>query len=90
MGDPISAAGTAVGIISLGIQVCQSLISYYDRWKSFDDDIAQIQGKLDGLKETLENLGENIVPKFKSSNAKETEDVDKKSSHAVMAFINSG
>ena len=78
MGDPFSAAGTAVGIISLGIQVCQGLVSYYDKWKSFDDDIAQIQDRLNGLKQTLENLERNIVPKFRSSNAREVEDVDKK------------
>lgn len=78
MGDPFSAAGTAVGIISLGIQVCQSLVPYYHKWKSFDDDIAQIQEKLNGLKQTLENLERNIVPKFRSSNAREVEDIDKK------------
>lgn len=78
MADPFSVAGTAVGIISLGVQVCQSLISYYDKWKSFDDDIVQIQDKLNGLKQTLEILERQIVPKFKSSNAREIEDVDKK------------
>lgn len=78
MGDPFSAAGTAVGIVSLGVQVCQGLISYYDKWKSFDDDIAQIQVKLNGLSMTLENLEKHIVPKFRSSNAREVEDVDQK------------
>lgn len=78
MGDPFSAAGTAVGIVSLGIQVFQGLISYYDKWKTFDDDIAQIQVKLDGLSKTLENLETHIIPKFKSSNAREVEDVDQK------------
>ena len=78
MGDPFSAAGTAVGIVSLGIQVCQGLISYYDKWKTFDADIAQIQDKLDGLKGTLENLDRNIIPKFRRSNAREAEDVERK------------
>lgn len=78
MADPFSAAGTAVGIISLGIQVCQSLSSYYDKWKSFDDDIAHTQDKLDGLRKTLENLEKHIVPRFRSSNAREVEDVNQK------------
>lgn len=78
MGDPFSAAGTAVGIISLGVQVCQGLISYYEKWKSFDDDIAHVQEKLNGLKKTLEKLEKHVVPKFRSSNAREVEDVDHK------------
>lgn len=78
MGDPFSAAGTAVGIVSLGIQVCQGLVSYYDKWKSFDDDIAQLRTKLDGLSQTLKHLDKHIVPNFKHFNAEEVEDVEKK------------
>ena len=44
----------------------------------FDDDIAHIQGKLDGLRKTLENLEKHIMPRFRSSNAREVEDVDAK------------
>lgn len=36
----LAAAGSAVGIISAGIQVCQGLISYYDSWKGCHQDIA--------------------------------------------------
>ncbi|KAF5974039.1 hypothetical protein FBULB1_7943 [Fusarium bulbicola] len=39
MSDPLSVAGSAVGIISLGIQVCQGLISYLQSFKSQDQDI---------------------------------------------------
>jgi Cdc6-like AAA superfamily ATPase len=32
--------GTAVGVASLGIQVCQGLLTYYDTWKTYDSDIS--------------------------------------------------
>ena len=32
--------GTAVGIASFGIQVCEGLLSYYDRWKSYESNIS--------------------------------------------------
>jgi hypothetical protein len=31
--------GTAVGIVSLGIQVCNGIVKYYAQWKDYDDDI---------------------------------------------------
>ncbi|KAI9159060.1 hypothetical protein HJFPF1_07067 [Paramyrothecium foliicola] len=48
MADPISVAGTAVGIVSLGIQVCQGLVSYLQAVKDRSSHIA------DGLKEVQE------------------------------------
>ncbi|KAI2473112.1 hypothetical protein F4781DRAFT_381920 [Annulohypoxylon bovei var. microspora] len=45
MPDPLSVAGTAVGVASLGIQVCQSLISY---WRSIEGRKQEIT---DGLRE---------------------------------------
>lgn len=77
MADPTSAAGFAVGVISLGIQVCQGLVSYYADWKSRDDDIDRILDKLRGLGETLENLKSEIL-KLQDSNAKEIKDVNTK------------
>ena len=35
-----AVAGSAVGVISAGIQACQGLISYYDSWKECHQDIA--------------------------------------------------
>jgi hypothetical protein len=46
-------AGTAVGITSLGIQVCQSLLSYYDAWKSYDSDISSTYNAISDLSKTL-------------------------------------
>lgn len=36
----LAVAGSAIGIISASIQVCQGLISYYDSWKGCHQDIA--------------------------------------------------
>lgn len=46
MSDPLSIVGSAVGIISLGIHVCQGLISYL---QSFKGQVQEIQ---DSIKET--------------------------------------
>jgi hypothetical protein len=35
----MAVAGSAVGIASLGIQVCQGLLSYYNSWEGFTTDI---------------------------------------------------
>ena len=77
MADPASVVGTAVGVISLGIQVCQGLVTYYERWKSFDNDIVRLHDNVDELKTTLENL-EHILPKFRDSNVNIVTDVEKK------------
>lgn len=77
MTDPATVVGTAVGVISLGIQVCQGLVSYYEKWKSFDDDIANLHAGIDGLRTTLENL-EFILPKLENSNTSIIADVEKK------------
>lgn len=77
MGDPVSVGGFAIGAVSLGIQLCQGLVSYYSDYKSSDDDIDRIISKLRELEKTLENL-KNGITKFHNANAKEVEDVNKK------------
>ena len=62
-----SAAAGAVGVISLGIQVCQGLVSYCNAWKSHDKDIGDAAEKLTSLRLTLEAL-QDILPKVESSN----------------------
>jgi hypothetical protein len=46
-------AGTAVGIASLGIQVCQGLLDYYDSWKGYDSDISSAYDAISDLSKTL-------------------------------------
>jgi hypothetical protein len=49
----MDVAGTAVGIVSLGIQVCQGLLFYYDAWKSYDPDISSTYNAITDLSRTL-------------------------------------
>ena len=49
----MEAAGTAVGVASLGIQACQGLLSYYDAWKSYDSDISSTYDAITDLSKTL-------------------------------------
>ena len=49
----MDAAGSAVGIASLGIQVCQGLLSYYDGWRGYDADVSSAYDTVDDLSRTL-------------------------------------
>lgn len=56
MGDPVSLTGTAVGIVSLGLTVCQGLVSYYNDFRAFSEDTRNVLEKLEDLKDVLEVL----------------------------------
>jgi hypothetical protein len=49
----MEVGGTAVGIASLGIQVCQGLLDYYDSWKSYGSDISSTYNAITDLTKTL-------------------------------------
>ena len=53
-------AGSAVGIVSLGIQVCQGLLDYYDSWKSFRTDITSAYDCVVDLYKTFALLRDNL------------------------------
>jgi hypothetical protein len=52
----MEAVGTAVGIASVGIQVCQGLISYYGDWKGYFSDIRSTYDAITDLSKTLKLL----------------------------------
>ena len=54
MADPFSVAASAVSVVSLGIQVCQGLLSYYSDYKSYNDDVSSLYKKVEDLRLTLE------------------------------------
>lgn len=54
----METAGSAVGIASLGIQICQGLISYYHDWRSYHDDIFAAYDKVSNLERTFALLKE--------------------------------
>lgn len=52
----LATAGSLVGLISLSIQSCQGLTSYYSAWKSYDEQIGHTYRILDELRTTCEIL----------------------------------
>lgn len=52
----LATAGSLVGLISLSIQSCQGLASYYSAWKSYDEQIGHTHRHLDELRITCETL----------------------------------
>ncbi|KAK0380335.1 vegetative incompatibility protein HET-E-1 [Colletotrichum limetticola] len=70
MADPLSTAGSVVGIISLGIQVVQSIYKYYSAAKDQHSDIARTLRKLEDLQSLFERLNTHLSDrKFRSSEA---------------------
>ena len=46
---PLSVSGSVVGLISLGIQVTQSLVDFYNTYKSRDSDLVGISERIESL-----------------------------------------
>lgn len=53
-------AGSAVGVASLGIQVCQGLLSYFDSWKGYNSDIDGVYSSIADLSRTLVLLRDSL------------------------------
>nr|POF13639.1 vegetative incompatibility protein het-e-1 [Quercus suber] len=83
--------GTAVGVASLGIQVCQGLLAYYNDWKDYDSDIKSTYESIASLnrlfisikasiedKELDEEKVENVTACLKSCEAALTKLSEKK------------
>ncbi|KAL9085809.1 MAG: hypothetical protein Q9165_007441 [Trypethelium subeluteriae] len=61
MSDPFSIAGTAAGVISLGIQVCQGLVEYYRAWENQDEEIKETLKTLTREQEILQLLRSTLT-----------------------------
>lgn len=61
MGDPLSVAGSAVGIISLGIQVCQGLIQYADAIRGQQRDVDDGMDEVRSLLAVFKSLEQTIA-----------------------------
>jgi hypothetical protein len=60
MADPLSLTGTAVGILSLGIQVSSGIMNYYSEWKDQDSDIQTTYQMIEQLSSTLSLLSSKL------------------------------
>ena len=56
MADPLSVSASIAGLLSLGIQVTGSLVSFYNSYKNQDADIARTTGNLESLQSTFQYL----------------------------------
>lgn len=56
MSDPFSVAGSAVGIVSLGLAVCQGIIGYYNAYKGQEDEVDEMLEKTSRLASILKLL----------------------------------
>lgn len=63
MSDPFSVAGSAVGVISLGLVACKELHSFIDDVKNAEDKAEAIRAGLDRLENHLEQL-ETVLSKL--------------------------
>ncbi|RSL49385.1 hypothetical protein CEP53_009168 [Fusarium sp. AF-6] len=61
MGDPLSVAGSAVGIISLGIQVCQGLVQYADAVRGQQRDVDDGMDEVRSLLAVFKSLEQTIT-----------------------------
>jgi len=60
MGDPLSVAASVAGLLSLGIQVTQSLVTYYTSYRNQDSHVARTISRLEALLETFQDLSETL------------------------------
>ncbi|RKL36650.1 hypothetical protein BFJ72_g8199 [Fusarium proliferatum] len=65
MADPLSVAGLALAVVSLGLQVTGGITDYFDSLKSRDQDIASIIQQNDTLKKTLQVI-ESSISRFQN------------------------
>lgn len=77
MADPISGSGTAIGVVALGITVCQGLIKYYAPLKARDSDIQAALDHLEGIQETLGILQAKL-PETSTASQTTIDNVEKK------------
>lgn len=60
MGDPLSIAASAAGLVTFGLSVCSGLLDYYNAWKDQPSDVSRMCESLGALNKTLELVDERI------------------------------
>jgi hypothetical protein len=73
MADPFSVAGSAVGVISLGLTVCQGLLAYYGPFKAYDEQIHDFLSRITSFDSTLKALQDVLANVEVSSSALTTQ-----------------
>ena len=60
MGDPLSVAASAAGLVSIGLTVCSGLLDYYSVWKDQPSDVSAMCESLVALNKTFGLLHERV------------------------------
>ncbi|KAJ5176327.1 uncharacterized protein N7482_002204 [Penicillium canariense] len=60
MADPLSIAGSALGVLSLALQMREEIVSYCKSWRGAHREIQDIANKADGLGAPLQALQQII------------------------------
>lgn len=71
MADPLSIAAGVAGLLSLGIQVTQSLVVFYSAYKDQDTDLANITQSLDNLQGIFRSLDIAVQDRRSRADAQE-------------------
>jgi hypothetical protein len=61
MADPFSVTGSAVGIISLGIQTCKGIVWYIDTAKDANEKAERLRREVEQLADILESLETTVT-----------------------------
>jgi hypothetical protein len=77
MADPFSAASSAIGVISLGLQIAQQLVKFCQAYQSYDEDAQRIEYKAESLRRPLKALRE-IIEDAQISNPELASDLSEK------------
>jgi hypothetical protein len=69
MADPLSIAGTLVGILAFAASTTSELISFYDAFKDYKGDILEILNSLETLGKTVAQIKQSLerFPQYKES-----------------------
>ncbi|KAL4897052.1 hypothetical protein BDV59DRAFT_83944 [Aspergillus ambiguus] len=60
MADPLSIAGTALGVVSIALQVREEIVRYCKAWRGAQEDIQDVAKKAEGLAVPLAALRDII------------------------------
>jgi ankyrin repeat domain-containing protein 50 len=78
MADPLSVAGSVVGVISLGITVTKSLVDFYTTARDQKSNVSHTAGKLNRLHGILQILGGQLTDrKFGADRASLVNDIER-------------
>ena len=78
MSDPLSIAASVAGLISLGIQVTQSLIDFYTLYKHQESDLVNTIEKLESLVDIFQELEKALIDrKFQKDERNLIEKIEK-------------